>query len=1172
MATKLSAQIINSQSDNRRLSRTERVQQQFEINEANRQYEINRARAEAIRQDIFENNKDKLTLDYYRQRYNQLSPELKRFFASPEQLSQDPNFMLFSKQLQTFQGTQQKQQAYKNAVEAWKNEISYYWYKGKPEYRYLRELWQKYGNYKVFTREQGQARRDAIIRAQNAKIYGEGGVLAEYNTDESGNLVPVSQTVYYGGQGYNFDVSGLPSTEKPVFSLDKASNQVIISGINSGILGKGVAIKDYNNEIEAYYKEQQVLREQRAQEYLAQYESDISKPVEDKKNILSTIGDYWNIAKLNTAFGSNIPLQESDAKRLNEIRQVEGFGLFIPYEFKGEVTKAYYDKKQADLQVQNDIADFNKLNEYVEKAPDDIKFDVQQQGLDILGRHGVKTAQEFNGDYRIFTEALPEFEASASQDLIMQKWADSTNKGQTYKFTPALKMTEIDERSGVKNPYTIDTGVKAPNMKQVLVTTGQLSTRAVEAYYTGKVIGVVAGGVIKAEAWSYEALGGGLQYGGLATTGATFGTATIEKATSLSKAISGTGWGVVWKPATYGSIAKLGLYGGVTGLYGYSKMKQYQSYKQMYGDKYGARLATIDILGETTGYGIAIGEQAYKNYEVKRNNELIAEQNKLKEDLKRQYENVKKYGQYSEKTSIDYKQYGRGKVTDLTNDQLDDLAQQYSDVTGVSKKEAKTILREKSFYRITSSTEDSMIPSTKRAIKSYNTGVAQSGDDVLRTSRYGFTDTIQTESGAKELAFEFNLSGNKVTKVKIITTVKGDEVAISNVFEKVRANKASPTANLKLKETILTKMDDALVEQSDDLTRTYFKTSSKTLQVEPYGNAKFDLKEAKQLGLADDTALLKFDKLWNKANVGVSEFQNVRVDRAFVRSDGVVSYNIEGEYEFLQKGLGKRNTQLKNVISNLGDDYFEAQVINARSVTGNVPKPVPLSEMLAKPLGTQAGNDAVLKEAVKTQLSLQTVNIAPTVSKVTPTTNVILKDILKEKAIITESFGLLSGSAYRNQSATQLKNMLRVDLGSRSITKIREIVAETEAQDSAGRQRTRTTQLQSSIELDPNIINPIINPVVTIPRMPRPRTPTGAWLGGWDFETLKKQKLKRKIKGKKTTELALLPDFTARVTGIPSQEINLRDINRKVRGVSTGFEIRTGAKLKNELMREMKWQ
>ena len=59
--------------------------------------------------------------------------------------------------------------------------------------------------------------------------------------------------------------------------------------------------------------------------------------------------------------------------------------------------------------------------------------------------------------------------------------------------------------------------------------------------------------------------------------------------------------------------------------------------------------------------------------------------------------------------------------------------------------------------------------------------------------------------------------------------------------------------------------------------------------------------------------------------------------------------------------------------------------------------------------------------------------------------------------------------------------------------------------------------------------------------------------------------LKQKIKAKKVSSreiYGLFPDFTSRALGFKSKTYNLKDTLKAMRKVQTGFEIRTGARLK----------
>jgi hypothetical protein len=87
-------------------------------------------------------------------------------------------------------------QAQEHAYKAWQKGISYYWYKGKPEYKYLRDLWENYGSYSRIERER-------LAEIQRRKINGGNYTWTEYT-----NGIPISSTLYEKGREklkVNFD-------------------------------------------------------------------------------------------------------------------------------------------------------------------------------------------------------------------------------------------------------------------------------------------------------------------------------------------------------------------------------------------------------------------------------------------------------------------------------------------------------------------------------------------------------------------------------------------------------------------------------------------------------------------------------------------------------------------------------------------------------------------------------------------------------------------------------------------------------------------------------------------------------------------------------------------------------------------------------------------------------
>jgi hypothetical protein len=130
-------------------------------------------------------------------------------------------------------------QAQKNAYKLWKKGISYYWYKGKPEYKYLRELWQNSGDYQSWNEER-IARRNELIKLKEQKD--------EYYTVR--NVDPTYKSIGEYRQSLVSDIQAANPDDK--FYTDQYGN---INMIYSSKLGKMVTVEEYQNiPIEEFQK------------------------------------------------------------------------------------------------------------------------------------------------------------------------------------------------------------------------------------------------------------------------------------------------------------------------------------------------------------------------------------------------------------------------------------------------------------------------------------------------------------------------------------------------------------------------------------------------------------------------------------------------------------------------------------------------------------------------------------------------------------------------------------------------------------------------------------------------------------------------------------------------------------------------------------------------------
>lgn len=182
--------------------------------------------------------------------------------------------------------------------------------------------------------------------------------------------------------------------------------------------------------------------------------------------------------------------------------------------------------------------------------------------------------------------------------------------------------------------------------------------------------------------------------------------------------------------------------------------------------------------------------------------------------------------------------------------------------------------------------------------------------------------------------------------------------------------------------------------------------------------------------------------------------------------------------------------------------------------------------------------------------------------------NKSLKDIIK---VITGKGSTLASSSFTATASTQTvrnaqatKTRFKLDESVAQAQLVKQLQGITQAQSTAQAQDNASSTRNA---IDQVIINPpafdIVEPInIETPTIIRtPKLPKVIFGFGGDDALLKKKILERKQKNKKDI-YALLPDFTARALGLKPQELSLEELNKATRKVQTGFEIRTGARLK----------
>jgi hypothetical protein len=1160
--------------------------------------------------------KDPFTFEEYKQEYAKLSPDVQQFFASPESITaeeqrlKDVEKTSVTTTLSNWQTKlTERQQKITEYQQWWSNKPSKYrkdpsnresFDRRMRDYEWdveeyedkIRYLQQEQG--KV---DQGYKSNDLINYAEDKADYNRQRHEGNYNAQQSylqqlnqgqldADLVklgfaqgekPKYQDFIKSVEKFNKDVAytnqlknwaGKVGFEKlPSYAQEKLNPQAMewqkkypneklvfdksgnVVGVSSGAFQQSMNIDAYNKKLSSIKTPDELKIE--AKNYLTDFSTKVSSTSLNapEKSFWGKAGEYLSAIKLASPFGTDVSLSETKQRELTALREQRVREAFKPeinlaspfpvqlpaYKFSTlpfqTSLEAIKEEGSAKYRAEQKAKLFEDLNKQVENAPDELKYYVQEQGLEILKGKGLQyqvkptnqmkfengkfTGIENVGDQIVVTD--PDFERKISQNML--EWEKERNK------------------KGA--------------LGEILLGTRIVSTKAVEFYGLTKAIGFGFGKVVQGGKWIYGSLGGGMKIADLSVRGGSLTATVVPTTTStVTKVALATG--------KYGFIA------GVTGLYGFEKYKQYGSYKA--SSQFGGEVFALETAGELTGLGLSIGEDIYSKYQTKKINERIAKENSLLEQKRTGIKNIKDYGQFSDKASLKYDQAGIGKPVKLSNDQLRVVAQDYARVSGISEKEAMQILRERSFYKTTLSVRGSTVPSTERTLKYLRTGKATSGDDVYRVARYGFTDQVRTAKGVKEVAFEFNLRGSKISNLQLKTTVVEDQSALTSVFEKARFSKKTPDKILRLRETILTKVTKAQEKNIGEAKISLTETENRLLNTYPYGKDRLDLKEVLRIGLQQDQ-LKNFEKMWAKSgSVGkTSAFKNLRIESPLYTGNANLKIALEGEYKFFQTGRGKRSLALKNIIYDLEQAGYFKEI--ARS--GKISKPIYDQQLINEIAGkssTQtgigsAGSDNILKETIKSKAVLQNVQISPTINTFKIRTRTSLKETIKSLDSLSTDLasGLITEQAILQQ--TKQKQNLKQDLQQKSAQQQIERLMQDLSVRQVQQQKFKETSVSDAIlQLTtpkfqiPNLLTPII-PETTIRRT--------AKIGGFDFEKdILKEKIKKRGKVKDIEFFALLPDFTSRAIGISPKQLSVKDAIKEMRKIQTGFEVRTGGRIK----------
>jgi hypothetical protein len=697
------------------------------------------------------------------------------------------------------------------------------------------------------------------------------------------------------------------------------------------------------------------------------------------------------------------------------------------------------------------------------------------------------------------------------------------DRGLTYLAQKGMRFDEISNASEVslmgkdfdrRVSQNILEWEKARGSKgkldEVLVGSRIVSTKALEFYGLSKAIGSVVGAGSK-----------------------------LYKSTKFAKALSSFGDPTIKKIGS--TTFKITTIGAVTGVYGIGLSQKYKKYKEI--SEYGKGVFLLETGGELAGIGLTITEGALARRSA---NRIARTENALIEQRKQGLQNLK-LGQYSDKSVVGYRE--KGINVKLNLQQQTALAREYAKIEGISQKEAMQIIRGKSFYRSTVAI-NSDASSYERALKTFRTGKGTVGDPLYRINRYGFVDTFKTPSGeTQQFALEFSKKGGYVSNVQLKTVVGKDNVAITNIFEKARASKRYDDVRWILKENILSKATPK---------NKLYLIESKLNKLYPYKREVLKLDEVLEIG-TKRSPLNEFDRLWGRTDFAKSSiFVGGKAEIPASLDTNIGKITLEDVTVFKQVALGKRSFVLKNLLKNM-------ELTDTKLVRGEFVK-TPLSKTFGSTSTSQGFGSAqsqasvskALKDEIIGKITQQEISKQILTSPQLSSFNIMgrssaVNELSLSSLLKGQELALIKGLSFEKAN---VKTAVKEKMSSLTNVSLKQEISLRSIQQSAQKSGSSQSYLGAFDFKFDNF--GVFSPVLSTPRT---RTPKIFKPLDLEKDLMKQIKLKKELKKRKITELGLLPDFTARIVGLSSPKISIKDIEKQIMKIQTGAEIRTGAKL-----------
>jgi len=1193
------AQRQQQQQGQSRLTRTQRLLQQAKARAEQSRLKQLQEQAEIIRARDFSNI---TSLDEYRQKYSRLSPDIRQFFLTPDEVQE-------RQQQQIEAGRQTAMEnitRINNRIKEEEDRIA----------RMYDQISRGEGNYQSTDTIRSSEEEIQVLQAEK-KGYEEALRRNAIDPVAFGNTYLTMEQRRQREREHNIaELEAYNRTHGTAYTglwqVEEAEADRYNNAYNSWRLDNQL-IDAQNKTIEAErLKQEQDQKE--AETFLQQ--NAFGENVSFNRPDETTWQKIWSGMKtgyLSSLFGwTGFNAVESKLKELT-LARYQGIREAVTPNFKSGMIKGVpsfdvyklilnipLDKSYETVEYMEDL-DYKKreatklldqLEQYSGQVSPDAKSYLQMKGLEILKSKGLgmeKTStEETVGGVTTTTETMeitdPAFERRISGYIYEKEIARkmNTNPDAYLKLYPSGTMvssgnqnqglflaedyanyphafsqelfnvngkigraySNVNTLSYTPNkPYDIQFEQqkikigKVPDLAEDILDIRAFSTKAVESYAIVKGIGLVGRGL----GWTYKSLGGGLgSIESITKTGTFKGTGVLEKTQTLVRTELSEGY--LFAPRNWQVLKTIGVT-SLTGVWGYAKYKQYQQYKSV--SPVGKSAFWVETAGEFAGFELATGF------------------------IKRQYDRMKsQIDNWNLKTrkQADLSQTPFRRANKRLGFQEDVYMKRYQ---GLQWNKPRTWIQKLRGYEKGEFTGRyyKQIPDEVQAFYKY-------GGDVVVTDKGGKIMKIVREPTMWELQ-RWSEGGTNIFQRAEKYTFRGRN-AKTGKFQEVDLIQDTTRTNAKILRTV--KAEPFPYAPKSEHLKLAIRGNLQKYGVGNYADLPIDIKKIKAFGYSatperwnggfepseivyDGGKILKLQGGLRYYSVkGVSAgflrlFQKATEESAFAKSPS--SPTIYAGY-FDKVKVNKAIREIKGMT---GERELKAYLYSKKVS----PNELNIALYKKEAEGTAEITNAItIREKYAMQLAGWKVPIVEEIYR-----NPSQLSISEAKAIIKE-MGSIKTSIPRSSTLPSIPSRYVFSVVSSPksasyyksiISKISEISRKSKPSEPSPSSRASEVSRASS-----SLVSDILSRISTsrsvtsrtyeYPRSRVPKTPP--------IEIGLSGKMKALLKRKRTPEIVgLFPDFTARAIGLAPKRIgSVKDALKEMSKIQTGFEIRTGARIK----------